>query len=304
MTTSINYEDKPSNYTLDLISDIHTGSKLCHYDALKGWRDDVLRRSNHYVGILGDVIEGTTTKHIHYDHTAMGGPDWYTQDGEHDLHTLTGQMDAFREFIRPLRFRTLGVVKGNHDWRYDHVGPIMRDMCKQLNVPYLGPRSHVRIGGVQHFWMHKGKMLPKGAKDPRQRQANRHAALQRNLEGFLGSAHFMAHGHTHELEVASPIEDPVHFLAQDDGTHRWRTVPWQQQGVNVDGFPYIRPEARWYAVTGTWRRSGVIQDINESRGYDTWDDYSDREPYTPTACGFVRVKVMNDIIKEAYPVYV
>jgi hypothetical protein len=146
--------------------------------------------------------------------------------------------------------------------------------------------------------------LPKGAKDPRQRRANREASLKRYLEQFWGSAHVMAHGDTHELIVAKPVPDPVFLVSDRAGKHRQREIPWRAMSVETDeGFQYVSPEARYYAVTGTFRRSGHVQDITGTLGEGVWDDYAEKAGYPPGPVGYVRVLVRGDVVVDAVEVH-
>jgi hypothetical protein len=297
-------DDLPDKYDLYAYSDVHVGAKSCHLRAFKKMLDEVKRKKKAYALFLGDAVEGQTTDHPHYDHTNI---DW--MEG-YDLHTPDGQFELFQDLLEPVAGKHLGLIKGNHDWRFDKTRPFIKHIARDLDIPYLGPRAHLMLNGLNVYASHKGKRLPKGAKDPGQRRANREAALKRYLEPFWGSAHLMMFGDTHELLVRRPLPPHPELLSDEKGRHTMRSVPWHQKGTTVKGarrggvYGYVDPEARWYAVTGTFRRSGLVQDVSEDGGWDTWDDYAERFAYSPMPCGYVKFRVEGGEVVDGWEVVV
>jgi len=102
---------------------------------------------------------------------------------------------------------------------------------------------------IKFFLAHGSGSLPKGAKDPIQREANRKAWLKRKLEDMSGDAigMFVGHGH-HILEVHPTVEKQLYMTDNGkDLKQNYRT------GVDQSA-TYIPPESRYYGMCGSFLR--------------------------------------------------
>jgi hypothetical protein len=97
---------------------------------------------------------------------------------------------------------------------------------------------------------HGARTMPKGAKDPIQREANQLAWLKRQLDGTgVSDCVVMAMGHTHQLKKQDPTVDNELLITSSEYDLHQHTRPEQKQNLN-----YIAPERRWYVNTGSFRK--------------------------------------------------
>ena len=300
MTNLLREPDLPSNYELFLYSDIHVGSKAFHEVAFKEMLRDLKRKKNAYAICLGDLIEGQTTAHHHYDHTTIA------DGGEFDFDTPGGQFDAFEALVEPVASKHLGMLLGNHDWRHEMTDKFVQKMCARLDITYLGPRAHAMLDGVNLFLSHKGKRYTNSQGSPAQQMAAMQESCRRFFsrtggKDFWQSAHGMFHGDTHQLLLAPPQTPHAQLMTTKHGRHAQRSVdPSMFITKTPEGFIYVPPEARWCGATGTFRRGGDIIDVSKSKGHDrdVWFDYAEKEPYKPSDVGYIRLRIKDGRIVD------
>jgi hypothetical protein len=129
--------------------------------------------------------------------------------------------------------------------------------------------------------------MPRGAKDPIQREANQKAWLVNRLSPLAGDCHVHLMGHVHALLVQEPVEQYALLTGGDGVRARYFREPAQDVTTRdhkgaTDTRTFIPPYSRWYGCTGTLRRSG---------GFD-YLDYSEIAGYPPAPIGWLTMRVV------------
>ena len=246
------------NATIYNVSDWHVGSKAFHEEAAHELIDMVLAEDA-WITFGGDQIEGKQTKSNHFDPKSL-------VDG---LLTIEDQADYFAELIRPIANHILCVGVGNHELYLLPDLDITKSVCEKIGRPDVAGhyQNWVRFGDVtMHHW-HGRPTMPRGAKDPIQREANQKAWLKNKMESLAGSAdaHYMSH--THQCLIVEPRK--ISTLLNDGENVRRKTFTPEKTIIDVR--EWMPPDARWYVNTGTFRRGGGFDhmDYSEIAGYNT-----------------------------------
>jgi hypothetical protein len=130
------------------------------------------------------------------------------------------------------------------------------------------------------YFTHGNGSLPKGAKDPIQRKANRKAAIRRKLEETgISDCIVMSFGHTHYLEVVEPTVHDALYITDDGHNHKQH-----YQVPSVQNADYIPPDSRWYCNTGSFRKL-----YTPSGSHIV--DYGEVAMYGPTELGCIKITV-------------
>jgi len=266
----------PDKCEVLITSDWHIGSKSFAYDALEEQVSWLMASPKRYVIFNGDLIEGKPTKSKHFDPDSL----------EPEMATAHAQVDFAKPYLKKLadKKKILAFGYGNHDLYLKPDYDWMRELSEAVGI-------RDKLGGYQTwidltkdlrvFMFHGRRSLPRGAKDPVQRKANRLAWLKRELESLASSCHVMVHSHVHWLAVLEPIEQ-VSLLNYGKDVKRHSHV--QPEGtIEIDGqsIPYVPKESRWYCCSGTLRKSGSFDYI----------DYSEISGYPPSAIGWLKMSV-------------
>jgi hypothetical protein len=119
--------------------------------------------------------------------------------------------------------------------------------------------------------------MPRGAKDPIQREANQKAWLKQKMHGLAGSVQAQYMAHTHQCMIVEPIEQYA-LLNHGDNV---RGVYFKEEVREIRGDVWVHPDARWYVNTGTLRRGGGFEHC----------DYSEIAGYTPPAIACTRTEI-------------
>ena len=256
MSRFLKYKGK-KNATIYNFSDWHVGSKSFKEDAALKLVDMVKKDKSAYVTFTGDMLEGKPVKSKHFDPNSL----------HNHLITIDQQRDYFCELVKPIADRFLSISVGNHELYLLPDFDVTRAICAQLGREdaYGDYQCWITFGDVTlHTW-HGRRSMPKGAKDPIQREANRKAWLKREFEDLAGSAHAHYMGHTHQFLIVKP-QLQVALLNSGENVHRQR---FYTPEMIVDGKPYVPKESRWYVNTGTLRGAGGFEhmDYAEIAGY-------------------------------------
>lgn len=264
----------PDKAEVIITSDWHVGSRAFSYEALDKMFAWLKRKKNRYVIFNGDLIEGKPVKSKHFDPESL----------EENMQTAEQQVDWIRPRIEKIKDRIVAFGYGNHDLYLRPDYDWMRVMARELGI-------EKRLGGYQSwieltpklrvFMFHGRRSLPRGAKDPVQRKANRLAWLKRELEDLASSCHVMVHSHVHWLAVLEPILN-VGLFNEDENVRRHTFVqPESVMTIAGKQVHHVPKESRWYCCSGTLRKSGSFQYI----------DYSEIAGHTPAAIGWLEMKV-------------
>lgn len=210
------------------------------------------------------------------------------------------QAEAVIEMLMPIRKKVLAVGLGNHEYTLLNTMNFSAHIASQLQAPYgavlfklvcIDKHGNTMFKILSH---HGRGSLPKGAKDPIQRRANRLAGLKRKLEA-LGHSDcvYQSMGHDHSaLMVAKPtINDDVQLV--DDGfqVKEYRRIETPQT------LAYIPPESRYYAVVGCMRKGLTPSGVGAV-------DYGEIGMYGPAALGWVEIHVQGGRIADVEEVHI
>ena len=270
--------DLPKDYELASTGDWHLGARTHHdaaLDILIAW---LLEKPNRYLGINGDLIEGKPVGSKHFDPNTL----------RPDLVTIEQQVDRVVERLKPVADRIVWVNYGNHDIGIIRDFDVMKVLCDRLKVEHRrgGYQTWVDIGALRVHIFHGRRSMPRGAKDPIQKDANQRAWLVNELAPLAGDRHVMFMGHVHALLVQPPIEQ-YQLLDGPDGIRARYFVPAPSPVVTrdhngaTDTRVMVPRESRWYGCTGTLRRSGGFGFI----------DYAEIGGYPPSPIGWLKMRV-------------
>jgi len=266
----------PDKCEIIITSDWHIGSRSFSYDAFDKMMSWLMASKNRYVIFNGDMIEGKPVKSKHFDPRSL----------ELELQTAQDQANWCKPYLKKLaaKKKVLAFGYGNHDLYllpdYDWMAEFAESVG--LTEKLGGYQTWIELtDNLKVFMFHGRRSLPRGAKDPVQRSANRLAWLKRELEDLASSCHVMVHSHVHWLAVLPPIMQVGLF---NEGTNVKRYAHLQPEGsitVGAKTVPYVPKESRWYVCSGTLRKSGSFDYI----------DYSEIAGYAPSAIGWVQMSV-------------
>jgi len=256
MATYINSDTNRKNIVIYNASDFHVGSKCFHENAAKALIQRIADE-NAYLTFGGDAIEGKTVDSPHFNPDSL-------DTKKLNIHK---QAKAFVELLKPIANRVLMIQMGNHELYLLKNFDIIVYICDLLGRPQVYGRyqTWLNVCGVTlHFW-HGRPSMPRGAKDPIQREANQKAWLKNKMFQLAGSAHAQYMAHTHHCMIVPPIEQ---YALLDSGEDV-RGTYFTEQPREIDGKVWVPPDARWYVNTGTLRRGGGFdhQDYSEIAGY-------------------------------------
>jgi hypothetical protein len=130
------------------------------------------------------------------------------------------------------------------------------------------------------YHTHGWGSINSNAKDDIQYDANRKAGLKRKLvKSGHGDCVYMSRGHDHQLIVVDPTVNNKMFLTDDgEGIHQQYHVASSQNA------PFIPPDNRWYATTGSFRK------LYSKPGLGSVD-YSEMAGFSPSEIGYAKVNV-------------
>lgn len=273
MSRFINKDIRKNEVVIYNCSDFHVGSRAFHEEAANSLIERVINERA-FLTFGGDAIEGKTIDSPHFN------PDGLNPK-QLNIHK---QADAFVELMKPIANRMLMLQLGNHELYLLKNFDIIQYMCEKLGRPEIQGdyQTWLNVNGcTMHYW-HGRPTMPRGAKDPIQREANQKAWLKNRMQGLAGSAqaHYMAH--THQCLVVPPIEQYA-LLDHGDNVHGKYFIESVRE---VDGDVWVPPDARWYANTGTLRRGGSFDHV----------DYSEIAGYTPPPIACTKTTIFKDRI--------
>jgi hypothetical protein len=275
MSTFIRRNIKRKTVIIYNTSDWHVGSKAFHEQAAAKLVE-MVKDENAYLTFGGDAIEGKTIDSPHFN------PDGLNTK-QLNIHR---QADEFVRIMQPIAKRILMVQIGNHELYLLKNFDIVEYMCERLGIPqaYGHYQTWLNVNDcTMHFW-HGRATMPRGAKDPIQKEANQKAWLKNKLFPLAGSAQAQYMGHTHACMVVPPIEQ---YALLDSGENV-RGRYFKESVREVGGEVWVPPDARWYVNTGTLRRGG---------GFDHMD-YSEIAGYTPPPIACTKTTIHGDRVVD------
>ncbi len=278
MARLIDIPEMPPEYEIAATGDWHAGAKAFHESALDGLIEWLLEEPHRYLGFSGDAIEGKRIDSPHFDPTTL-------REGQ---STIEAQLRWVEKKVRPIKDRILWWGLGNHDiYVHPNCDPVL-NFLERLGIPHRmgGYQTWVDLAGLRGHIYHGRASMPRGAKDPIQREANQKAWLVNRLSPLAGDCHFHLMGHVHALLVQPPQEEYALLTGADGVRARYFRAPEQAVTTRdhkgaTDTRTFIPPYSRWYGCTGTLRRSG---------GFD-YLDYSEIAGYPPAPIGWLKIHV-------------
>lgn len=268
----------PNRHRVMLKSDEHIGTITCNEDVIRDQVRRVRSKKNFFVVGGGDLCD------------AIESRDRRFSIGEHAMMMPTEQYDRAVELHASIADRYWCQIEGNHDWKlYEHgTGSLLKTVfCKPLGIRYGDYASVVTVNVPDDDLQYKlfvwhGNPYPRSAaKDPMQRYANVASSIQRILGAQMSDCHVMAMGHIHRvMAFRSPPETALYTdeegrLRIERGHH---DAPMDLREFNRA--KVIPPDRRWYAVTGTAKRSRMP-------GVVTWEE---RMGFPPADLGWVELE--------------
>lgn len=261
-------------------SDWHVGSKAFHDEAARNLMQLVIDEDA-WLTFGGDQIEGKPTRSNHFDPKSL----------VRGLETIEDQARYFADIVQPVANHILCVGIGNHELYLLPDIDIVAMMCEMIGRPEVAGhyQNWIKWGAVTLHQWHGRPTMPRGTKDPIQREANQKAWLKNKMEGLAGSAdaHYM--GHTHHCLIVEP--QPIATLLNSGENVRRQT--FTPEKTKVGDRDWMPPEGRWYVNTGTLRRGG---------GFDHMD-YSEVAGYGVPEITCTRTEIKNGKIKNITKVF-
>lgn len=270
----------PSNCTFIITGDWHVGSKGFHEEAAAGLIERLAKERNTFAIFMADAIEGKKIDSPHFNPDSLAPR----------LLNIHNQADAFADMWKPVAKKLMALTMGNHELYLEPSFGITRYMAERIGVPVGGYQTFYDLRmkkarkPLRVFGWHGRPALPRGAKDPIQREANQKAWLVNRLAPLAGSCHVMLMAHTHALLVQEPVEQYALLDAGENVRARYFTEP----DANVGDSTFVPVHARWYANTGTLRRSAGF-------GYT---DYTEIAGYAPAPIGYIEMDVRDGAVRE------
>ena len=272
MAKYLRHELTTNDYVIYNTGDWHVGSKAFHEDAA---RELVARVKDEgaFLTFGGDALEGKTINSPHFNPDGLRA----------NQLNIQSQAKHFADLMEPIADRILLMQMGNHELYLFKDFDVVAYICERLDImdSFGDYQTWVNINNslTLHFW-HGRPSMPRGAKDPIQREANQKAWLKNKLYGLAGSAQAQYMGHTHHCMVVPPIEQ---YALLDSGENV-RGRFFKEQVRDIKGDTWVPPDARWYVNTGTLRRGG---------GFDC-TDYSEIAGYVPPVIACTKTTVENN----------
>jgi hypothetical protein len=241
------YREMPLDYEFYDTSDAHYGPYNHHREAFLEIINQVAERPNRYMWHKGDGVDCVTPGDKRFSTVSADVRKGWRNPMDH--------ADQLVRDMLPIRERILTYMVGNHEYHLINTVDVAGYICEALQVPWGGVickfvALHNRK--VQHkflLWHGRGS-LPKGAKDPIQREGNRKAHLKRKLES-LGHTDciYQTMGHTHQLIAVEPTINQELML-----TDNRKGLKQQRRHHTKQNAAYIPPEARYYGNSGSFLR--------------------------------------------------
>lgn len=266
----------PDNYVLVQFGDLHIGPKTCFTRGISRLVDRIASDPHCYAANIGDNVD-----------SIVAGDKRYVADQIMSSVSTPGkQRNWIIQKFRPIAGKILAWGTGNHEMKLINTLDIGQEVADALGIPYGVYRYQLRMTDKKGKLMHKlfmthGRSITRSqAKDPIQRKANYRASLRRLMES---TGHtdciYMGMGHTHCPDVVKPTIGQEIMLAERGGKIRQEYRVHNSQTAN-----YIPPDARWYAVGGSFLRA-----LTDSGSKTT--SYAEIAMYKPVELGWLEIKV-------------
>jgi len=254
-TFKVHYRSRKDEFRLYPIGDIHAGTLHCAEDLIKKQVKEI-KENPHAIWIgMGDYADLITPKDPRWDVEVISP--WVERS-----NVAESQRVWLVKLLQPIANKCVGLLAGNHEEsirRYNYQD-IHLDLCRDLNVSYLGYTAFVRfqfirirnsvttfIGAFQHG---SGGAQTEGGKIMR---------LKKLMDSF--NADICCMGHLHDIKT--------------------NVIPI----MGIDESNTIEQKVKVGAITGSWMRA-YTQGIRPS--------YAEIKGYTPSTLGCPHFVIIPD----------
>jgi len=252
-----------------LLGDTHFGSIACAEESIQEIVDTIAADNHARCSLMGDLSEAFWVDDPRY-HPAV------------QTSSPIGSMETLYNLLKPIAKKIDTILMGNHELKLEKsAGNLTKKLCERLGVPYGTYSAKVEFYNgkakpeFKFYLTHGRRSISSVSPDPIRRKAYMEFALKRHLQDQAGDCILMAKGHAHKIIIARPL--PELYLTNEGNRIRQNyTVPGADS-------PYIPPEHRFYACTGSFLKSQVI-------GVST---YSEIAEYGPVQLGCVKATIEN-----------
>jgi UDP-2,3-diacylglucosamine pyrophosphatase LpxH len=266
----------PENFKVYDMSDFHIGSPNCAEETLCETVDKIASEKDSYLIFKGDAIECISPKDRRFN--------WDCIDFKYK--TPIEQIDRAIEIFKPVAHKILVWMEGNHEQKTKDIINLGLYFAQKLEVPFGAYHCQVQFNDAANRLMfktyhhHGFGNISSNAKDAIQYRANRRAGIKHKLAKLkFDDVIYMSMGHNHQLEIVEPtIQDELSLYIEDGKIHQT-----YKQSAAQDS-RYISPDARWYATTGSFRKSFTA--LNSNRV-----DYAEMCGYAPSEIGYALMTV-------------
>ena len=266
----INTKQLPSKHRIILAGDQHIGTKTCDLDVINGYIKRIQSGRNNYGMLLGDLAD------------AIESRDKRFSLDEHAAMPPVKQYATARKMHEPIADKILAAISGNHDYKLSEhgTGDFVQQFCEDLGHPEIyGDYACAATVNVEdglsysvYLW-HGAGSPPRAGFDNVKRDAVVASSVKKKLQQQFTSAHVMAMGHIHKLAAFRPQIDTAIYVNNNDFEVDMGESNFPMDVASYQRQKYINPDDRWYAVTGTAKRSrmkGIIT-YEERMGFGSSD---------------------------------
>jgi len=273
----------PSTFKLAHVADLHLGSINCKKHAIKEMVETVRKDEDYFLVNTGDSIDCTLPDNKFYK----------SEITDKEIGTPQKQVKAIVELFETIKDKIWAWGFGNHEYRLLNTADFGAEIAERLGVPYgclaykliiKDEKGKVRL---KFFFHHGSGQLPRGAKDPIQREANQKAWLKQRLLGCAPSdCIYNGMSHIHHAIITKPtIENDV--VLTDNGT---KLKQVKRMHTN-QAATYIPAEARWYCSTASFQKTYADPGTKKPV-------YSEIHMYGPAKIGWLELQVENYQLKN------
>lgn len=137
---TVNLKKKSDIFHLRPLGDVHLGNIGCDVDKFKKNVQFIAQHDNYYTVGMGDFIDNVQAY-------AGGQVDkrWNPETVDRAHMTSEEQIDYFLELFEPIKDKTWGLLAGNHEWKTINQRAFITQMCRPLNLPYLGRLAYIYL---------------------------------------------------------------------------------------------------------------------------------------------------------------
>jgi hypothetical protein len=137
---TVHLNKKDDIFHLRPLGDVHLGNIGCDVEKFKKNVEFVRKSKDYYTIGMGDFIDNVSAY-------AGGQVDrrWNPETVDREHMTSEEQIEWFLELWNPIKYKTWGLLAGNHEWKSINQKAFINQMCKPLGLPYLGRLAYIYL---------------------------------------------------------------------------------------------------------------------------------------------------------------